>query len=91
MSTHQEVQIVSCTVCRRVKEPRVKVVVSMVFGTTVGKTAKVGQLERDGQMARVLEFFRQRLGAPKASRNEQFGARLDAEGVRCSCDGGVDS
>ena len=45
--------MVSCTVCRRVKEPRAKVVVSMVFATIVGKTAKVGQLERDGQMARV--------------------------------------
>ena len=45
--------MVSCTVCRRVKEPRAKVVVSMVFATIVGKTAKVGQLERDGQMAMV--------------------------------------
>ena len=71
--------MVSCTVCRRVKEPRAKVVVSMVFATTAGKTAKVRQLERDGQMARVG----QRLGATKASRNEQFGARLEAEEVRC--------
>ena len=42
----------SCTFCRRVKERRAKVVASMVFATAVGKTAKVGQLERDGQMAR---------------------------------------
>ena len=45
--------MVSCTVCRRVKEPRAKVVVSTASATIVGKTAKVGQLERDGQMARV--------------------------------------
>ena len=54
--------MVSCTVCRRVKEPRAKVVVSMVFATTVGsqvmlqlweRQQKVGQVERDGQMARV--------------------------------------
>ena len=44
--------MVSCTVCRRLKEPRAKVV-STVFATTVGKTAKVGQLEGHGQMARV--------------------------------------
>ena len=75
--------MVSCTVCRRAKEPRAKVIVSMAFVTTVGSqairpisvlqkverhevkdkaqretamvgmTAKVGQLEREGQMARV--------------------------------------
>ena len=113
--------MVSCTVCRRVKEPRAKVVVSIVFATTVGSqvirsssvVAKGGKARGKGQgkkgdskgwndrqwldswtgMVRWqgLEFFRQRLGATKASRNEPFGARLEAEGVRCSCDGGVDS
>ena len=35
MLTHQEVQMVSCTVCRKVKEPRAKVEVSTASGTTV--------------------------------------------------------
>ena len=93
----------SCTVCRRAKEPRAKVIVSMAFATTVGSqairpisvlqkverhdvkdkaqretamvgmTAKVGQLEGTVRW-QGLEFIRQRLGATKARRNEQFGA-----------------
>ena len=35
MLTHQEVQMVSCTVCRKVKEPRAKVEVSTASATTV--------------------------------------------------------
>ena len=36
MLTHQKVQMVSCTVCRKVKEPRAKVEVSMASAATVG-------------------------------------------------------
>ena len=58
MSTHQEAQMVSCTVCKRVKEPRAKVVVSMVFATTVGSqvirpssvVAKGGKARGKGQV-----------------------------------------
>ena len=98
--THLEVQMVNCTVCRKVKE-QAKVEISTGSATIVGsqvirpssvtrkvkkrkererrETAKVGmrekvgQLERDGQTVKVLEHIRQRLGATKTSRNEQFG------------------
>ena len=36
MLTHQEAQMVSCTVCRKVKEPRAKVEVSMASAAIVG-------------------------------------------------------
>ena len=54
MLTHQEVQMVSGAVCRKVKEPRAKMEKQKERDrerretVKVGMTAKVGQSERDG-------------------------------------------
>ena len=43
MLTHQEVQMASCTVCRKVKEPRAKEV-SMASATKLWKVRSFGQV-----------------------------------------------
>ena len=57
MLTHQEVQMVSCTVCRKVKEPRAKVEVSTASATTVGSlvirpSSVMGRVEKQKERRR---------------------------------------
>ena len=94
--THQEVQMVSCTVCRKVKG-RAKLEVSTASATTVGsqvirpssviqKVEKQKERERreTAKVGMTAKDWTVGKGWP-AGMGAQFGTRLEA--VRCSRDG----